>query len=103
MPGVIVKHLLRFAGRADVVLHRRLIKVLLIISKLEQQRDRRRLSEEMGRVDLTNNLTIFLKLAGRLTFPKIDLAGIGTVQENVSELGSSGRQGRRFRAVSYGV
>ncbi len=90
MAGVIVKHLLRIAGGADVVLHGGLVEVLFVICELEQQGNGCGVPDEIDRVDLADHLTVFFELAGRLAFPKIGEARIAGSQIDVTKLGYSG-------------
>src|ERR1700730_18499440 len=96
--SIVVDHLFWITGGCDVVPHGCLIEVLLVIRELKQQRNWRRMTNEMDSVDVASDSHILLELTLWLAVTKIDYARIVASQPNVADLGHSGHQYGGFHA-----
>src|SRR5437879_5374449 len=72
VPRVVVQHFFWITCGGSVVFDRSLIEVLLVISELEQQRNGRRVPNEMDGIDVARNLSVLFQLACRLVLAEID-------------------------------
>jgi hypothetical protein len=74
VPRVVVQHLFRITCGGSVVLHGSLVEILFEVGELKQERNRRRVPNEMNGIDIANYLCVSLKLTGRPTLSELDYA-----------------------------
>ena len=68
------------------MLHGSLVEILFEVAELKQQRNWRRVTNEMNCIDVAGNVCISLKLTGGPTFSELDYAGMISSQKDVSIL-----------------
>src|SRR5437762_7863880 len=73
---VVIEHLLRITCGGSVVFHGSFIEILFEVGELNQERNRRGVTDEMNSIDVADDLYVSLQLTGRPAVSKVNYAEI---------------------------
>ncbi len=83
MPCIVIQYFLWVACGGGVALRGSLIEILFKVAELKQERNWRRVTNEVNGIDVADDLHISLQLTGRPAVSELNYAGLITSQKNI--------------------